>query len=64
MSHHTKQKRTEHLPLSSAALELLKTIKESRGEISDFVFPWPIARSTPKGPKGLLEISIGDGGHF
>jgi integrase len=30
-SHHTKQKRTEHLPLSGAALDLLKEIQAERG---------------------------------
>lgn len=38
-SHHTKQKRTEHVPLSSAATELLKAAKANRGALSAFVFP-------------------------
>ena len=51
MSHHTKQKRTEHLPLSSAAAQLLKTIKKSRGEISEYVF---LGRS-PEAPRKDLK---------
>ena len=37
-SHHTKQKRTEHLPLSKAAVRLLSGIKSASGEAS-LVFP-------------------------
>lgn len=36
-SHHTKQKRTEHLPLSSAAVELIKAIRRQHN--SRFLFP-------------------------
>ena len=38
-SHHTKQKRTEHLPLARAAVALLEKVQESQGTGSDFVFP-------------------------
>ena len=38
-SHHTKQKRTEHLPLAKAAVALLKNICETQRNGSDFVFP-------------------------
>ena len=37
-SHHTKQKRTEHLPLSNVAQELLLNLRESTPS-SDFLFP-------------------------
>lgn len=37
-SHHTKQKRTEHLPLSAPALALLAGMKESAGT-KDYLFP-------------------------
>lgn len=37
-SHHTKQKRTEHLPLSKAAVSLLNEIKNTAGE-ANIVFP-------------------------
>ena len=36
-SHHTKQKRTEHLPLSEAAVELVRTIRRQHN--SQFLFP-------------------------
>ncbi len=42
-SHHTKQKRTEHLPLSAPALALLLTIKERADASVPFVFPGRIA---------------------
>lgn len=38
-SHHTKKKRTEHLPLSSAARDLLNRMMCDRGDASDFLFP-------------------------
>ncbi|WP_420857866.1 tyrosine-type recombinase/integrase [Marivivens marinus] len=38
-SHHTKQKRTEHLPLSNAAVTLLQAIHESADPSDRFVFP-------------------------
>jgi len=38
-SHHTKQKRTEHLPLSTAALALLTKMQEDRGDRSTYLFP-------------------------
>lgn len=38
-SHHTKQKRTEHLPLSSATIELLGQARTDRGTGSIFLFP-------------------------
>jgi integrase len=38
-SHHTKQKRTEHLPLSGAAIALLVSVSETGGNVSEFVFP-------------------------
>ncbi|WP_050927632.1 tyrosine-type recombinase/integrase [Aestuariivita boseongensis] len=38
-SHHTKQKRREHLPLSSAACELVTRMKEERAEQSIWLFP-------------------------
>ena len=37
-SHHTKQKRTEHLPLSSATLHLLQAMREVKAS-SEFLFP-------------------------
>lgn len=37
-SHHTKQKRTEHLPLSNSAIDLLENRKKTRRNASDFVF--------------------------
>ena len=38
-SHHTKQKRTEHLPLSATTVSLLSTIWSSRGKNSAYVVP-------------------------
>lgn len=38
-SHHTKQKRTEHLPLARAVVALLKKIHEAQRNGSEFVFP-------------------------
>lgn len=38
-SHHTKQKRTEHLPLSGAAWDLLRRMKETTGEDSIYLYP-------------------------
>lgn len=38
-SHHTKQKRTEHLPLSAASVALVGQMKGLRGEVSQFLFP-------------------------
>lgn len=38
-SHHTKQKRTEHLPLSGAAIALLQEIKENANLGHTYVFP-------------------------
>ena len=38
-SHHTKQKRTEHLPLSRAAVSLVAEMKAARGERSRFLYP-------------------------
>jgi integrase len=38
-SHHTKQKRTEHLPLAKAAVALLEEIQEAQRNSSNFVFP-------------------------
>lgn len=38
-SHHTKQKRTEHLPLSSASVALIDRMAKLRREKSDNVFP-------------------------
>lgn len=38
-SHHTKQKRTEHLPLASATVALVQSIKGDRGSISEHLFP-------------------------
>ncbi|WP_400087019.1 tyrosine-type recombinase/integrase [Yoonia sp. R78084] len=38
-SHHTKQKRTEHLPLAKAAVTLLEGIQEGQRNSSSFVFP-------------------------
>ncbi len=37
-SHHTKQKRTEHVPLSAPALQLLALMK-AQGDASEFLFP-------------------------
>lgn len=37
-SHHTKQKRTEHLPLSKAAVALLEDVHEAQRNGSNFVF--------------------------
>ncbi|MBF0169326.1 MAG: tyrosine-type recombinase/integrase [Alphaproteobacteria bacterium] len=38
-SAHTKQKRTEHVPLSEVALDLLKAWKDQNGEASPYLFP-------------------------
>lgn len=38
-SHHTKQKRTEHLPLSKAAVALLEAVKRGADEGHPFLFP-------------------------
>ena len=38
-SHHTKQKRTEHLPLSAPALALLDSMLEAKDAGSEFLFP-------------------------
>lgn len=38
-SHHTKQKRTEHLPLSGAAIALLDAMKAVSGSDTDLLFP-------------------------
>lgn len=38
-SHHTKQKRTEHLPLSTSALELLGGMRKDLEDNSAFLFP-------------------------
>jgi integrase len=38
-SHHTKQKRTEHLPLSAPALALLSKMREQAGVSERFLFP-------------------------
>lgn len=38
-SHHTKQKRTEHLPLSRASISLLQKMKEANVMGSSFAFP-------------------------
>lgn len=38
-SHHTKQKRTEHLPLSTAARELLANIQDLAGNGGELLFP-------------------------
>ncbi len=37
-SHHTKQKRTEHLPLSNSAIDLLENRKKTLWNNSEFVF--------------------------
>ncbi len=38
-SHHTKQKRTEHLPLASATIALIQSIKDDRVSKSNYLFP-------------------------
>jgi integrase len=38
-SHHTKQKRTEHLPLSAPALALISKMREQAGITQQFLFP-------------------------
>ena len=38
-SHHTKQKRTEHLPLSAPALALISKMREQAGVTQQFLFP-------------------------
>ncbi len=38
-SHHTKQKRTEHLPLSAPALALLAEMRERAGAAERYLFP-------------------------
>jgi integrase len=38
-SHHTKQKRTEHLPLSAPALALLAQMRERAGTTQEYLFP-------------------------
>lgn len=38
-SHHTKQKRTEHLPLAKAAVALLKRVQKTQKDDVELVFP-------------------------
>ncbi len=38
-SHHTKQKRTEHLPLSQATVSLIQSMRANRGDQSEYLFP-------------------------
>ena len=38
-SHHTKQKRTEHVPLSTPALALLSEMRERAGPAERYLFP-------------------------
>ena len=38
-SHYTKQKRTEHLPLSEASVALVRAMEAERGKVSVFLFP-------------------------
>jgi integrase len=61
-SHHTKQKRTEHLPLSSAATELLKAAKASRGALSAFVFPGRSFEAPRKDLKGFWRSVLATAG--
>jgi len=42
-SHHTKQKRTEHLPLSGASVALLVAVRDLRIPGSDHVFPGKVS---------------------
>jgi integrase len=38
-SHHTKQKRTEHIPLSAPTLSLLSDMREAADPTADYLFP-------------------------
>jgi integrase len=38
-SHHTKQKRTEHLPISGATRDLVQQMQDAEGENSTYLFP-------------------------
>jgi integrase len=52
-SHHTKQKRTEHLPLSVPALTLLSAIREQSGSSSEYLFP---GNATDKPLRGIKKF--------
>ncbi len=64
-SHHTKQKRTEHIPLSEGAIDLLMNRSKSDTNVSDFVFPSRLSNQPLKDLKKfwkqiLLEAKIDD----
>jgi len=44
-SHHTKQKRIEHLPLSGATMELLMAHRDTTGNQSGCLFPGKILKN-------------------
>ena len=50
-SHHTKQKRTEHLPLSAAALTLLAEIRERADPKERYLFPGNVPDKSLQGIK-------------
>ncbi|KMW60722.1 putative integrase protein [Candidatus Rhodobacter oscarellae] len=54
-SHHTKQKRTEHLPLSGAALDLLQKIRAERGTCT-FLFANPKTEAPYKDLKRFWSV--------
>lgn len=72
-SHHTKQKRTEHLPLSAPALALLADMRETTGEQVQYLFPGNVPNMPLQGIKkfwrrvteeaGLKDYRIHDNRH-
>jgi integrase len=52
-SHHTKQNRTEHLPLSMPALALLAEMRERAGTIQQYMFP---GNETDKPLRGIKKF--------
>ena len=50
-SHHTKQKRTEHLPLSAATLVLLSGMREEAAVGLPYLFPGEVAGQALQGIK-------------
>lgn len=55
-SHATKQKRTEHVPLSPYALALLMEIKEKAAPESPFLFPGDAEDKPYQEPKRFWEV--------
>lgn len=61
-SHHTKQKRTEHLPLSGAALALLSSIKAGMDADDELVFPGRVAGQPIKDLKRFWKAVLREAG--